>query len=267
MLARTLNLAAIAPRRTRPITLANIEPTKAQTDDLALIYRRMLTAWSAGIPRIVAEYEATIAQLQRDSAASTGSAIDSIAAEIQRLVILLTPDLRRWALRVEAVHRGKWVRSVLSAVDVDLNTVLTAGDVEDTIEAVLNWNVALIRDVSAELQRKISNAVFSGFQRRAAARDIAKEIREATGMARARSIKIAADQTVKLGSRLNRARREQAGIGHYKFRHSGKLHYRPSHKARDGQVFKNDDPRIPAGDRAGEPPFCGCTEQAYLTFD
>jgi SPP1 gp7 family putative phage head morphogenesis protein len=273
-----LNLASAVHRPSRrPITLANIAPTKAQADDLARIYLRIVSAWLAGIPRIAAEYERTIAtmttdqfreaaKMVTDSPSDVQGSIDGVSAEINRIVLLLTPDLRRWALNVERVHRGKWTRSVMSATDVDLNTVLTAGDVNDTVEASLNWNIALIRDVDAELRQRISNAAFAGFQRRAPAAEIAKEIAEATGMARSRSRRIAADQTVKLGSQLNRARRLQAGIGQYKWRHSAKRHPRLWHEARDGKIYKNDDPRIPAGDRCGIPPFCGCTEQAVISF-
>jgi SPP1 gp7 family putative phage head morphogenesis protein len=201
-----------------------------------------------------------------DSPATTGSSIDSVAAEIQRLILLLTPDLRHWALRVEGVHRGKWTRSVLSATDIDLNTVLTAGDVNDTVEASINWNVALIRDVDAELQRRIANAVFAGFQRRAPADEIAKEIREATGMARARARRIAGDQTVKLGARLNQARQEQAGLTSFKWRHSGKVHPRSWHLARNGHIYSWANPGIPSDDLPGVPPYCGCTAQGVVTF-
>lgn len=267
MLAPTINLAARITRRSRkPIVIANIAPTKAQADDLFRIYARVLAVWVEAMPRILAEYERTLAEITTDSAETTSGAIGSVDAEIQRLVIMLTPELRRWALTVERVHRGKWVRAVLSAVGIDLDTILTPGDAEDTVSAAINWNVSLIRDVSDELRRRISNSVFAGFQRRASAREIAKEIREATGMARDRSIRIAGDQVVKIGARLNQARRVQAGIDQYKWRHSGKLHPRSWHKARDGIVYKNDDPRIPPDDRAGVPPFCGCTEQAVLEF-
>jgi hypothetical protein len=267
MLASTLNLAARVKRPSRkPIVLARITPTQAQAGDLTALYAKIVTSWLAGIPRIVAEYEMTIAQMRTDSAETTGGAIDSVAAEIQRLVILLTPDLRRWAMRVEDVHRGKWVRSVLSATDIDLNTILTAGDVEDTVSASINWNVALIRDVSDELKRRIANAVFAGFQRRAPAAEIAKEIREATAMARARSLRIAADQTVKLGARLNQARQEQAGLTSFKWRHSGKLHPRNWHLARDGKVYPWRGNSIPADDMPGVPPYCGCTAQGVVTF-
>jgi SPP1 gp7 family putative phage head morphogenesis protein len=266
MLAITLNLAARLTRR-KTITFANIATTRAQANDLFALYAKLIAAWVDAQYRIVAEYERTLGELQTDSSSTTGSTIDSIADEIQRLVILLTPDLRRWALRVESVQRGKWVQSVLSATDIDLSTILSAADVEETVEAVLNWNTSLIRDVSDEIRRRISNSVFAGFQRRAPAREIAKEIREATGMARARAVRIAGDQTVKLGSRLNEARQKQAGLTHFKWRHSAKRHPRIWHEARDGHVYPWKDSGIPASDMPGIPPFCGCTAQGVIVFD
>jgi SPP1 gp7 family putative phage head morphogenesis protein len=250
----------------RPLVLANIAPTRAQADDLARIYLRVVAAWSEGIPRIVAEYERTIATMTTDSPSDVQGAIDSVDAEIQRLVITLTPDLRRWALNVERVHRGTWVRSVLSAVDVDLNTILTAGDVEDTLGASLNWNVSLVRDVSDEIRRRISNSVFAGFQRRAPAREIAKEISNSVGLSRARSLRIAADQTVKLGARLNQARQEQAGLTEFVWVHSGKLHPRSWHRARNGKRYSWKEPGIPSDDMPGVPPFCGCTARGIVSF-
>lgn len=250
----------------RPIVLANIRPTQAQADDLAALYMRAVAKWEAGIARLVAAYSAALAKLVTDSADDVGSAIDSIDAEIQRLVLLLTPDLRAWALRVESVHRGKWVANVLSAASVDLNTVLTAADVNETVDAVVNWNAALIADVSDETKRRIANAVFAGLQQRKSADEIAKEIREATGMARARARRVAGDQVVKLGARLNQARQEQAGITSFKWRHSGKRHPRSWHLARNGRVYPWEGSGIPADDMPGVPPFCGCTAQGVVTF-
>jgi SPP1 gp7 family putative phage head morphogenesis protein len=268
VLATTINLAARIKRPSRrPIVLTKIEPTQAQASDLARIYLQVLAAWQQRIPGIVAEYERSIAALTTDSAATTGDEVSSVAAEIQRLVILLTPELRRWVVRMENWHRGKWARSVLSATDVDLSTVLSPFDVNETVEASLNWNVALVRDVSDELRRRIANSVFAGFQRRAPAAEIAKEIREATGMARARSLRIAGDQTVKLGSRLNQARQQQAGLTHFKWRHSAKRHPRSWHLARDGKVYSWEKSGIPADDMPGVQPFCGCTAQGVVVFD
>jgi len=262
------DLASRIKRKSKkPIILAKIEGTKAQATDLAAIYMRVVRAWQAGQAAIVAAYSKHLSELTTDAAGDAGNAMDAIDAEIQRLVILLTPDLRQWALNVERVHRGKWVSSVLSATDVDLDTVLTAGDMNDTVQASIDWNVALIKDVSDETRRRIANIVFSGFQQRQSADVIAKQIAEAVDMARARARRIAADQTTKLGARLNQARQEQAGLTHFKWRHSGKVHPRLWHLARNGKVYPWKDSGIPANDMPSVPPYCGCTAQAYISFD
>lgn len=251
----------------RPIVLRPIQTTKAQEDTLAAIYRRAVEAWDMGRERIVSAYERTFAEMQLDTADDIRKAIEDIANAIHRLILTLTPDLRDWAVNIERVHRGKWVRSILSAADVDLSTVLTAGDVNDTLQAQIEWNVALIRDVSNETRRRIENAVFAGLQARKPANEVAKEIVEATGMARTRARRIAGDQTVKLGERLNRARQEQAGITKFKWRHSGKLHPRNWHLARNNRTFPWEGSGIPADDMPGVPPFCGCTAQGIVEFE
>jgi uncharacterized protein with gpF-like domain len=267
-MAAKFDLASRVPRPSkRPIVLANITTTAAQEGDLRAIYYQVVNTWSDAKAKIMAEYEKTLNELQTDSAASTGNEIDSVAEEIRRLVLLLTPDLRRWALRVEAVHRGKWVRNIMSATSVDLSTILSPDDVADTVEASLEWNTALIRDVSDETRRRIANSVFAGFQRRAPAAEIAKEISASVGLARARSRRIAADQSVKLGARLNRARQIQAGLTSFKWRHSGKVHPRSWHLARNDKVYPWEGSGIPADDMPGVPPFCGCTAQGVVTFD
>lgn len=263
------NLASLIKRPSkRPITLTNLKPTQAQADDLATLYLRVIARWTAARDRIMAAYSAALSKLQTDSANDAGSTIDGVDAEVQRLILLLTPELRDWALRVESVQRGKWVSNVLSASSVDLSTVLSASDVNETVDAVVNWNAALVADVSDEAKRRIANAVFAGLQQRKPADEVAREIADALGMARARARRIAGDQTVKLGSRLNQARQEQAGITHFKWRHSAKRHPRLWHLARDGKIYPWEGPgSIPPDDRPGVEPFCGCTAQGVIVFE
>lgn len=250
----------------RPITLAKITTTQAQAMTLATIYMRVIAAWQTGLERINAAYAKSLSELQTDSADDIRGAMDAVTAEIQRLVLLLTPDLRQWTFSVERVQRGKWTQSILSAADVDLNTILTAGDVNDTLQAAIEWNVSLVRDVSDEARKRIANAVFAGLQQRKPAAEVSKEISEAVGMARARARRIASDQTIKLGERLNRARQEQAGLTHFKWRHSAKRHPRVWHEARNGKVYSWADPGIAADDMPGVPVACGCTAQGYISF-
>jgi hypothetical protein len=268
MLKFSLASRVAKQRRSRkPIVLAKIVTTQAQAQNLFAIYVRVVSTWNAALERINAAYAKTLSEITTDSSDDIRSAMDAVQAEIQRLVLLLTPDLRQWAFGVERVQRDKFVSSVLSASDVDLNTILTAGDVNDTLQAAIDWNVSLIKDVSDETRRRIANAIFAGLTARKSAADIATELRDIVAMSRTRALRIAGDQTVKLGERLNRARQEQTGLTHFKWRHSAKRHPRLWHEARDGKVYPWEGSGIPADDMPGVPPMCGCTAQGVITFD
>lgn len=263
------DLAELARRKTnrrkRVVTFRAILTTKAQGDSLALIYLRTVAIIAKHAPRVVEIFGRTLEQkLKTDSVDELSTEIDDMGRALNRLVLELTPDLRRWAFHVEQWHRGKWQRAVLDAVSVDLDTMLGSDDEGETIDAFVERNVALVRNVSEEARARIADSVFRGFQQRQPATVIAKEIREATGMARARSIRIASDQVTKLSSALDAERRRQAGLDEWKWRHSGKLHFRPAHLARDGHLYT--DETAPA-DLPGQLPYCGCVAQAVLTFD
>jgi SPP1 gp7 family putative phage head morphogenesis protein len=259
------NLAAQIQRPSRrPIALPVIITTKAQASDLAAIYMRVARHWQAALPAINGAYQQTLEQtLQTDTAEEVGANINSVAASIQRLLVLLTPELRDWAVRVETWHRGKWARGALSVAGVDISTQIGAADVRETIETFMQRNVALVRDVSDQVRNRISDTVFRGLQQRTPAREVAKEISEAVGMARRRALNIAADQTVKLSSALDAERQRQAGLDHWKWRSSHKLHFRPEHRARDGKLYTD---KTAPKDLPGQLPFCGCTRQGVVVF-
>lgn len=263
------NLAQMA-RRTRNIRRSSIvlrdivPPSTLATDLFRACYLPTITAWTDALPRIEATYARTLSEITQDSPADVRAEIDGAAAAIDRLVLLLSPGLRDWVLRVEQWHRGKWRGAVLSATGVDLQTMIGAGDMRAPIETAIEWNTALIDDVSAQAKQRISNAVFDGLRNRTPAREVAKSIREAADMGRARSVRIASDQLSKITSSLAEERRREAGIDAWRWRHSGKLHPRADHVARNGKEYT--DATAPK-DRPGQLPFCGCRGQAVITFD
>lgn len=282
----TFDLAAMAARKRssrRPVVFRPIVTTRAQADDLYRIYARMLEPWSRAAEIIGPLYQAELERvLQHDSPEDLGTTNDSIAQAINRLILELTPDLRRWALRVEKWHRGKWVRAVLSGVEVALDTLIGPEDVRETIDAWLVRNTSLIRDVNEQARSKIADAVLRGYQQRSPVSDVMKEVRAATGFATKRARRIAADQTVKLSSALDDERRRQAGLDFGKYHHSGKKHPREEHRARNGKIYELDTGRevtfvngrkvygpdtIEADDRPGIPPFCGCVFAGVLVFE
>lgn len=209
-------------------------------------------------------YERTLSTMTTDAPADVQAAIDGTADDFLRLLIELIPELRDWVVRTEAWQRDKWQGAVLSASGVDLTTLIGPEDVRDTLETVIARNTALIKDVSAQAQSRISDAVFRGLTQRTPAADVAKEVRGAVAMSKRRSVNIASDQLSKLTSALADERRREAGIKEWEWIWSRKKHGREIHIARNGKIY-SDSNRPP--DMPGELPFCGCRQRAVLSFE
>lgn len=266
-------------RRKRVVPIRDIAPPATYASDLFAIYKPVVALWTRYAERIAAEYERTLSALTTDAPADIQALLDEAGSELERLFIVLDAALRDFSLRVEAYQRGKWRGAVLSASGVDLQTVIGPEDVRETLESYLTWNTQLVRDVSAQTRQRISNSVFSGLQNRTPAREVAKEISEATGLARDRSLRIASDQLSKLTGALADERRREAGLDVWRWRHSGKRHPRESHRDRNNELYtdnralvgkKVDGQVIRAApeekDRPSRPPYCGCRAQSELIF-
>jgi len=279
------DLAAMSRRarniRRSAIVLREVSaPAMLATDLFNSVYRGVIQVWTQAAPSIIDEYARTLASLTTDAPADIQAQIDGAEAAFQRLFFALMPSLRDWTLKVESSVRSKWRGAILSATGVDLQTMLGPDDVRDTLDAYLRWNVDLVADVSAQIKKRISDAVFSGLTQRKPAREVAKEISDAVGMGRDRARRIAADQLSKLSNSLADERRREAGIEVWAWIHSGKLHPRAQHVARDGvyysdvaaNVGKSVDGRTvnappERGDRPGQPPYCGCRSRSVLVFE
>lgn len=256
----------------KDLTFRPIIPTNAQAQDLGRLYLKVLAAWSAD--DLLRNYTGG---LTTDAPSDQADALADAENMVTRLIAEFTSGLREWIVRAERIHRTRWTAAVEAATDLDLSTMLTGSDVNETLDLFMERNVALVRNVSDQARARISDAVFRGYQERRPAREVAKEIREATGMARDRSLRIAADQNSKLWAALDRERQAEAGIDLFRWRHSGKVHPRQPHLHRNGNIYERasgkqvnaDGSAMPGetikrGDFPGEPPWCGCRAQAYL---
>lgn len=271
-------LAKSARPRTKSIAIREIIlPSMLASDLYTRCYDPIIRAWVSRVPAIMAAYERAVSVRDgviRDSAEDVRQAIEETGEYVSRLMLSLTPALRDWTVRVEQAHRVKWRSSVLSASGVDLQTILMAGPAPASVADTLGWNTDLIRDVSDQIRQRVGNAVFAGLNARSPARDVARAINEATGLGRDRSRRIAADQLQKMAGALDTERMADAGIETFRYRHSGKLHPRSTHKARDGKLYDlatfkeiGGSDEIKAGDRPSQPPWCGCRKQAVLSLD
>jgi uncharacterized protein with gpF-like domain len=265
---------ALNPRRSS-IALRDIVPPATLASDLYLsVYKPVVDLWTRRIDTLTAEYERSLSALTTDSALDITSILEDALSEFDRLFILLRPNLRRWAVQVEKYQRGKWRGAVLSATKVDLETLIGPQDVAQTLEQTIEWNVALVWDVNAQVRQRIAAATFDGLRNRTPVREVAKAIREAVGMSRDRSTRIASDQLSKLSNSLADERRRQAGLDRWQWKWSHKKHGRPEHIARDGKIYAETeagaDPAngvlAPPSDRPGQLPHCGCRSLGVLVF-
>ena len=274
---RAMAMRATPGRRKRAVTLRDIPPPAMLATDLFASYKPVLTVLNRYAERLNVEYARTMSSVQTDSADDLNSILASLSDELQRLVLTLTPSLQEWCLRVERWDRAKFIGAVLSATGVDLSVMIGPEDTRQSLEAALNWNVSLVRDVGDQARQRMANAVFSGLRARTPAREVAAQIREATGMSRRRSLGVASDQLSKLTSALADERRRSAGISTWEWVHSRKLHPRASHVARNGHIYSDDPADVgtvidgktveaPPPTRPGEEPWCGCRSRSVLVF-
>lgn len=256
-------------RRRRSKAMAAIRPRLNQAAELAAIMVQVVRFWrDVAANQLLNYYEATLRERDplpgmRDSVSDLERVLSGSDDALYRLILRLTPELKNWTVRAEKVHRASFVANAKVVTGIDLSTVISEGGVQTTIDAILQRNVALITNLSDASRSKVSEILFAGIQNRTPRVDVAKLINEGIGIQRDRALRIASDQSTKLSASLDRERQEEIGITQFIWQHSGKVHFRPEHKERDGQVFSWDDPDI-ADDLPGMAINCGCKAKGYV---
>ncbi|WP_310533148.1 phage minor head protein [Novosphingobium sp.] len=256
--------------RRKSITFRTITPPAIYASDLfAQAYAPILKLWEQAATDLIAQYERSLREMTTDSPSQVSVILSAVENEAGRLMITLRIRLEAWAARIERWQRGRWAGAVKTATGLDISDLIGPRDMREPIAMVVERNVGLIKSVSDQARQRIGEAVFAGLNKRAAARDVAADIRAAVAMGRRRSLGIASDQLTKMNSSLAAERRREAGLDTWEWVHSGKLHPREEHRARNGKRYSDDpaDNAPPPEDRPGELPFCGCTERAVLDLE
>lgn len=244
-----------------------IEPTAAQRDTLLRVYMRLVRGWQFRFrDNILPAYErALAAMVADDDAATVQTQIGLSARQMEQVAAAAGFSVDEWIKSTEGWHRKRFAQA-FTPVGVNIETLLDRADVNGTLGAVLGENVALIRSLDDQMRNDISSEVFRALQNRTTARDLARAVRDRAGVATSRANLIAADQLQKLTGALDEQRQKQAGIGKFKWAHSGKKNPREEHKARDGITYAWTDP-VAKNDPPGRAIRCGCRALAVLELD
>lgn len=253
------------PKRRKPRLMRVITPTQVQTQDLYRVYLPAVTKWETEISaKLMPEYSRTVSGLATDSIIDLEAIIRFIEDAVS---VVITTEVRsgleRWLDNMTRWHYNKFVASLKYATDLDLSMILNASGSPVTVQDFMARNTALIRDVSDQLRGRVADIVFRNVSLRTPIRDVAREISEATGLARKRSMRIAMDQTQKISASLDRERMLSIGITQFEWVHSGKRHPRPEHLARNGKIFDWSS-EVARTDPPGHAPFCGCKARGVL---
>lgn len=117
----------------------------------------------------------------------------------------------------DAESTQAFLKSVNSAVGVDLSNMIQSEGLTDYIEASISQNINLISSVRDQYLAQVQSAVLEGMRAGDAPTSIAKRIQEESGVSRRRAKLIARDQVAKLNSDITERRQEAAGVTHYRW--------------------------------------------------
>ncbi len=244
--------------------LAYIEPTQGLEDDLYNIIIPIVRAYVRQLGYIETAWVSPEAMTR----ALVESIINTSVAPAQALVAAVEPQVEGWADRVERWHRKRWAGTIKSATGgrLDIEPILSQGTVRAEVVARTQQNVALIKGLSADIEKKLVTQVWESYAGGDTGPALAKKLRAEFGFAPARAKLIARDQLAKYADALDEARALEGGLVYYVWKTVGDGVVRPTHRARNGKRYRNDTPPAGTG-HPGHEVNCRCKRAQVLLTD
>lgn len=132
----------------------------------------------------------------------------------------------------------------------------------DELRAYGTENARLIRNIGEDAAARVERLVADGVRSGASTKAIKVALRDALGIGDRRARLIARDQIGKLNGNLTRERQTRVGVDTYRWRTVGDRRVRHSHRGREGNVYRWDDP--PGDGHPGQPVQCRCIAEPVL---
>lgn len=165
------------------------------------------------------------------------------------------------ALRINGYNKAQFFKTVESAIAV--NPFMNEPYLQEQMKAFQKNNTNLITKFTQEQKDRLNNELYQSLSSGKGAKAIAKDIQDIEGIGKRRAILIARDQTNKFNGQLTQLRQTELGVEEYRWVTAHDERVRPSHKARDGKVYKWSD----SGIKPGEEIRCRCIAQPVITED
>lgn len=191
--------------------------------------------------------------------------VSALRGSFSQAIALADNPLRDLFRGEGARHDSRWIEQINSVIGVDLKAVVTSEQIQPSIDLATRRNVALIKGLTDEVAAKIEVAITDLVSRGASTKEIAAKLTEIGGFGKKRAQLIAITEANKFNGELNQIRQTQAGVSRYTWSTVRDKRVRPSHRAREGQVYRWDTP--PAGGPPGSEPRCRCIARAVLDLD
>ncbi len=224
----------------------------------ARLYRRQRALYALIMARLEGALDRAAEGERADSLVTEGAALLRAIAGIRQVYsVSLEPDpsdLSRLPRQLDLFTSAQ-VRRQLRVLGIQIDAPPLATDL---YEQWIRENVALIRSLDQGLIDAIERETREAIEQGRLSNELRKRYRERLQINLRRARTIARDQVGKAQSDIVQRRYEDAGIVEYTWRHSGNLKTgRPEHIARDGKVFRMDDP--PWDGHPGEAINCACS--------
>ncbi len=255
-------------KRKRFLTARGIEASRAvEASYLAAMKRiiqRLKNQVNSGLLPLLGEFEVDYVQDSPSLIVYFSGIVNELDRQVGDIEGTADRIASRMASSTEAFNRRNFVKSINSAVGVNLSDIIRAEGVQVQIEASIADNIDLIKTIPKEYHERIKKAVTKGINQGDDFFSIRKSLLEIGESTDKRAKLIARDQVAKLNAAVTETRQKKMGITHYFWRDSSDERVRPTHLKNDGKRFAWDSPPAVTG-HPGEDIQCRCTAEPDLS--
>lgn len=269
-------LEALKPdKRKRRVLLPARHPVRIE-QQYAKILRGIVDGINAELKgRIADELKAEVA------AREDGYRADDLSAVLRAIRSLATGNIpglsfvRSIGDSVRSAIDGNWQKAINQAIGV--NVALPGTDMSANVDAWAEENTALITNLAQSYLSKITTAVNSGFRDGLSWREISKNIRAETGVAKRRADLIARDQVATMNMQVTKQRAADLDVKQFVWRTMEDQRVRgnpsgrypkanPSHYARNGKTYNWSDGAGARDTFPGQAINCRCFAMNVIEF-